>query len=112
MQDIKLQPKHLGRRKVRKDGSERAGTAGLTRRPTLVTEGSSSCISSNLFGNTSTFRVVTPVTCAPGRLRLATSRALTGSAPDTKTIGTLAVTDFAASAVAIPPAATITATRS
>ena len=111
MQDINLQPKHLGRRLG--SAQRRLGTSrNRWVDPTLVTEGSSSCISSSLFGNTSTFRVVTPVTFAPGRLRLVTSPALTGSAPDMKTIGTLAVTDFAASAVAMPPAATITATRS
>ena len=75
-----------------------------------VTEGSSSCISSSRFGATSTFRLVTPVTLPPGRLRQATSPRSTGSPPIPKTIGIVAVAAFAASAEAVPPAATSTAT--
>src|SRR5262249_4442138 len=53
---------------------------------------------------------VTPVTLPPGRLKLLTSPALTGSPPIPNTIGIIAVADFAASPEGSPPAATITAT--
>src|SRR5262249_16988964 len=89
-----------------------AGTAGLTRSAMLVTEGSNSCISSSRFGATSWFRLVTPVTLPPGRFRLATSPTSTGSAPVAKTIGISRVAAFAATAEAMPPAATSTVTRS
>src|SRR5262249_24617602 len=91
-------------------GSARAGTGGLTRSPMTVTEGSSWCSSSNRFGATSMFKLVTPVRLPLGWLRLATSPTLTGSAPIPNTIGMLAVAPFAASAEAVPPAATSTAT--
>src|SRR5215471_20899664 len=51
-----------------------------------------------------------PVTLPPGRLKLATSPSLTGSAPPEKTIGMAEVADFDATAASKPPAATITAT--
>jgi DNA-binding beta-propeller fold protein YncE len=53
---------------------------------------------------------LTPVILPPGRLRLATRPALTGSAPLTKTIGIDDVAAFAASTGAGPPVAAITAT--
>jgi hypothetical protein len=52
-----------------------------------------------------------PVILPPGRLRLATRPAWTGSAPITNTIGMVVVAAFAASAAATPPGVTITATR-
>jgi hypothetical protein len=57
-------------------------------------------------------KLVTPVTLPPGRLRLATSPTSTGSAPVPKTIGISPVAALAASAEAVPPAVTRTATRS
>src|SRR5262249_36412939 len=72
--------------------------------------GTSSCSSSNRFCPTSTFNVLTPVRLAPGRLRLATSPAATGSTPATKTIGIVEVAVFAASAEETPPPAAITLT--
>jgi len=45
-----------------------------------------------------------PVILPPGRLKLAISPALTGSAPLTKTIGIVDVAAFAASPAAGPPA--------
>src|SRR5262249_54007749 len=51
-------------------GSAREGTAGLTKRAMLVAEGRSSCSNCSRFGTTSRFRLVTPVTLPPGRLRL------------------------------------------
>jgi hypothetical protein len=55
----------------------------------------------------STFNDVTPVMLPPGRLRLGTSPAATGSAPVSKTIGIVVVAAFTASAPAILPAPTI-----
>jgi hypothetical protein len=52
-----------------------------------------------------------PVAFPPGRLRLATSPTFTGSAPPVNTMGMVVVAALAASAGALPPVATITATR-
>ena len=52
-----------------------------------------------------------PVILPPGRLKLAISPALTGSAPLTKTMGIVDVAALAASPAAGPPVAAITATR-
>ena len=51
---------------------------------------------------------VMPVTLPPGRLRLTTRPAWTGSTPITKTIGIVAVSALAASAAATPPGVTMT----
>ena len=75
----------------------------------LVALGTTSCSSSSRFGPTSTFKLVTPVTLPPGRFRLATSPTLTGSVAAEKTIGSVVVSAFAASADE-DPAATIRAT--
>src|SRR6516164_9380253 len=53
-------------------------------------------------------RKFTPVTLPPGRLRLATRPALTGSAVTANTIGMAVVAALAARAVASPPIAAIT----
>ena len=53
---------------------------------------------------------LTPVTFASGRLRLATSPALTGSRPLVKTIGIVDVSALATNAVLFPPTAAMTAT--
>src|SRR5215813_15396318 len=52
----------------------------------------------------------TPVILPPGRLRLATRPTLTGSLPETKTIGIVAVAAFAACAAGSPLAVTMTVT--
>jgi hypothetical protein len=52
---------------------------------------------------------LTPVTFAPGRLRLATKPVLRGSAALTKTIGILDVAALTALAGSLPPLAKITA---
>ncbi|MFZ0649917.1 MAG: hypothetical protein WAZ97_03390 [Pseudolabrys sp.] len=49
---------------------------------------------------------LTPVILPPGRLRLATMPASTGSVPAEKTIGMVGVAAFAARAVAVPNALT------
>ena len=54
--------------------------------------------------------LATPVTFPPGRLRLATRPAFTGSNAETKTIGIVEVLAFAASAGSAPPEVAITAT--
>jgi hypothetical protein len=54
--------------------------------------------------------VTTPVRLPPGRARLATSPASTGSTPLVKTTGIVAVAAFAASAETIPPVVAITLT--
>jgi len=64
---------------------------------------------SSRFSDISTFKVVTPVRLPPGRLRLATSRNSTGSAPVKNTMGIVAAAAFAAMAaeVALPVAITL-----
>src|SRR5262245_2393995 len=54
--------------------------------------------------------VLTPVTLPPGRRRLATIPAFTGSVPAEKTMGIVVVAVFAARAVTVPIGVTITAT--
>ena len=76
----------------------------------MVAVGTNSCSSSNRFGPTSTFKLVTPVRLPPGRFTLVTSPTSTGSTAIAKTIGIVAVAAFAASAEGVPPAATITVT--
>ena len=68
----------------------------------VVAAGTSSCSSSSRFGPSSTPNEVTPVRLPPGRLKLATSPAWTGSAPVRKTIGIVAVAVLAANAEAFP----------
>ena len=74
------------------------------------TLGTKSRISSSIFGLMATERKLTPVTLAPGRLRLATILCRTGFAPIANTIGIVAVADFAASAVTSPPPTKMRAT--
>ena len=96
--------------KARKNGSARAGLAGLTSTAIAVAVGSNSCSTSSRFGPTSTPRLVTPVRFPPGWIRLATSPALTGSTATAKTVGTVVVAALAATAVGVPPPATSTVT--
>jgi len=58
----------------------------------------------------SEFNEVAPVTLPPGRLRLATRPRSTGSVPEEKTIGMVAVAAFAATAAAVLPGVAINAT--
>ena len=60
--------------------------------------------------STSVPKKLTPVTLPPGRLRLATKPALTGSPPIVKTIGIVVVAALAAKIELPPPVAAITAT--
>jgi hypothetical protein len=87
------------------------GLVGLTRKPIDVAAGTNSCSSSRRFAVNAVVRTAAPVAFPPGRLRLATRPTSTGSPPDRNTIGIVAVADFAARAVAVPPVATITAPR-
>ena len=77
---------------------------GLTRSATIFAVGTSSRSSSSRFGPSSVFKFATPVTLPPGRARLATSPATTGSDPIWKTMGIVAVAAFAASAAGVLPA--------
>ena len=76
----------------------------------MVAVGTSSCSNSSRFGPSSTPNEVTPVRFPPGRFKLATRPASTGSAPVRKTIGIVAVAVLAASAAVFPPVAAITVT--
>src|SRR5262249_13503699 len=91
------------------DGSPRPGSLGLTSAAMTLALGTIWCNISTCFCTSSTPRLVTPVTLPPGRLRLATSPAATGSIADEKTIGIVVVAAFAASTEGVPAAA-ITAT--
>src|SRR5262245_20698455 len=78
-------------------GSASTGAVGLTSKANTPALGSNSCSNSSRFGAISSDAWVTPVTLPPGRLRLATSPILTGSAAVSKTIGMVLVAAFAAS---------------
>ena len=86
------------------------GLSGFTSKPIKLARGASSFNRSSRLAASTLARKVTPVTLPPGRLRLATRPIATGSLPPVKTIGIVAVADLAASAAAVPPVATITAT--
>jgi len=72
--------------------------------------GTSSRTTSSCFGPSSTAIEVTPVMFPPGRARLATRPAATGSPEVTNTIGMVVVAAFAARAGGVPANAAITAT--
>ena len=72
--------------------------------------GTTSRSNPNRFAPSTLTRKFTPVTLPPGRLRLATKPILTGSPPQTKRTGIVAVAALAASGAG-PPVATINATR-
>jgi MFS family permease len=69
-----------------------------------------SLCNSSRFSVSSEAKKVAPVTLPPGRLRLVTRPATTGSATTAKTIGMVAVAAFAASTAGVPLIAPITAT--
>jgi hypothetical protein len=74
---------------------------------TLVV-GANSRSNSSRFGPDSTNSVVTPVMLPPGRFRLATSPAATGSTEVKKTIGIVVVAAFATGAAGVFAATTAT----
>src|SRR5215470_12550934 len=80
------------------------GSVGFTNRPMTAALGTSSCSISSCFCPSSRKNMLTPVTLPPGRLRLATRPAPTGSPPLLKTIGIVCVAALAASAAGSPPA--------
>ena len=90
--------------------AEPSGNFGFTSIATLVAFGTSCRIKSKRFGPISMPIMVVPVTLPPGRLRLATSPASTGSPPAVNTIGMELVAALAASGDGSPPVAAITAT--
>ena len=74
IQDMKLQPESMGGRQRRaRLGAVRAGSVGLTSRAMTLAVGINSCSNCSRFGIISAFKVATPVTLPPGRLKLATS---------------------------------------
>ena len=85
--------------------------SGFTSRAMIVVFGRSSSSRPSRFGPKSILNQLTPVMFPPGRLKLSTRPALTGSPPKVKTIGMVAVAALAASTDRTPPAATITVTR-
>src|SRR5262249_52832809 len=84
---------------------------GLISTPKRVAFGSSSCNRPNRFAVISTFINVIPVRLPPGRFRLVTRPAWTGSLPVPKTIGIVLVAALASITAAVLCGATITATR-
>jgi hypothetical protein len=64
--------------------------------PIRATPGARSRSSPSRFGSIRFVNKVTPVTLPPGRLKLSTRPALTGSPPTPNTIGMVAVAAFAA----------------
>jgi len=75
-----------------------------------VTAGTTSRNNAKRFAVSAVATLSTPVALPPGRPKLATKPDFTGSVPPVKTIGIDVVAALAASAGALPPVATITAT--
>src|SRR5262252_2355484 len=90
--------------------SAAGGKSGLMSTPIRATPGTRSRNNPSRFGSIRLVNRVTPVTFPPGRLKLSTKPALTGSPPIPNTIGIVVVAAFAASPEGSPPAATMTAT--
>src|SRR4029453_17998894 len=86
------------------------GLVGFQSTATRVSLGTSSLRSSSPFPISWSERRVGPVMFPPGRARLATSPAATGSAGPERTIGIALVARWAACAGGTPPCATMTAT--
>src|SRR5215467_7475477 len=78
---------------------------GITRIAIGEALGTISCSRASLLEPSRAAYTLTPVALPPGRLRLATSPALTGSSPVVKTIGTVVVAALAARAEMVPPVA-------
>src|SRR5262245_2762541 len=85
-------------------------TSGVDERANMFAVGTHSCSSCRCLGPSSTLSAVTPVTLPPGRFRLATSPALTGSAAVRKTIGIEVVAALAATTAGVTAGAAITVT--
>ena len=83
---------------------------GVTSNPIVVAAGTSWRNSSRRFIPNEPEKNTTPVTLPPGRLRLATKPAATGSPPIAKRIGTVGVATLAARGATSPPLATNTTT--
>ena len=83
---------------------------GFTSKASTLASGANSEISSTRLPNSSTVIRHMPVRLPPGRLKLATRPARTGSLPARKTIGIAEVAFFAASAGKLPPWVTMTLT--
>ena len=86
------------------------GLSGFTNMPIVAAAGTNSLSSSRRFATVKTTRKLTPVTLPPGRLRLATKPAPTGSKPVTKTTGIVVVAALAAWIELSPPIVTMTVT--
>ena len=86
------------------------GLVGLSATPSTAEAGTNSCMNSRRLRETSTLKLDTPVRFPLGRDKLFTTPSATGSPPISKTMGIVAVADFAASAGGAPPTAAITAT--
>ena len=87
------------------------GLFGFTSMPIIPAVGTNSLSSPSRFATVKTTRKLTPVRLPPGRLRLATKPAATGSKPVTKTTGIVVVAAFAAWIEMSPPIVTMTSTR-
>ena len=83
---------------------------GFTSAAIVVSEETTSRMSSSRFANIMEVSPLTPVALPPGRLRLVTRPSFTGSVEQVNTIGIVAVAALTASAGGSPPDATITAT--
>src|SRR6516164_8084570 len=76
--------------------SSASGFVGLTRIAIGEAVGTISCNNPSRFDPSRLLKTLTPVTLPPGRLRLSTRPALTGSSPVVKTIGIVDVAALAA----------------
>src|SRR5215831_7659132 len=83
--------------------SAAGGKPGLMSTPIRATPGTRSRSNPSRFGSIRLVNRVTPVTLPPGRLKLSTKPALTGSPPIPTTIGIVVVAAFAASPEGSPP---------
>src|SRR5262249_5724583 len=111
LQDVECSPSARAASCAWADCAATPGRVGLTRTATDVAEGTSSCSRPSRFAPRSAPSSVKPVMFPPGRLKLATKPICTGSAAFEKTIGIVAVADFAANAEAGLPTAAMSDTR-
>ena len=111
VQDMELQSERARRRlQVFAWVSASTGLAGLTSSAMTVAVGTTSRSSSSCFGPNSKVKTVTPVRLPPGRFKLATSPAATGSVAVTNTTGMAVVAALAASVAGVLPGAAMTVT--
>src|SRR5215831_12695816 len=83
---------------------------GFQRKPMVAAFGTSSCSNPSRLASSRSVRMLMPVMFPPGRWKLSTRPALTGSLPMTNTIGIVEVAALAASGEGSPPPATSTFT--